>query len=68
MAKSAEILQLSAKHLELVDELSCVNSQSAAEDTVSDDQKSVVVVYERSAERAKVTPRCKVPSATSTMA
>lgn len=54
-AKSAELLQLSAKHNKLTDELSRVESQNAAGAAVLDDLKSVAKNCERPIKRAKVT-------------
>lgn len=53
-AKSVDVLQLSAKNVELADELSHVKLQSAAGATVSNDLKSVAGACERHAKRAKL--------------
>lgn len=64
-AKSVELLQLPAKHVELKDMLSRVKVQNAAGATVSDDVESVAGAYERPAKRARMTRQCEDSSTTS---
>lgn len=59
MAVSAGLSQLSAKHIELADEVSLVKSKSAAGDPVSGNLMLVAVTRERSANLAKITRQCK---------
>lgn len=57
--KSLEILQLSAKHVELTNELSCVKSQNRAVNTVPEDSIYVAGACVRLAKHAKMAPRRK---------
>lgn len=53
LAEGTELLRLLAMLVELTDELSRVDLQSAAGDTVDGDLKSVAGAYERLVKRAK---------------
>lgn len=54
-AKSGDLLQFSAKYVELTDELGPSKSQRATGNSVSEDLKSIVVPCERPVKRARVT-------------
>lgn len=66
--RSAELSQLSAKHVKLVEEFGRVELQSAAGPTASDDLKTVAGTCERPAKCAKMTRQCKVSSTASSTA
>lgn len=63
-AKCAQLLQSSAKHVELGDDSSHVDSQCAAEATMSDDLEWIAGTCERPAKRPKVTRQFKDSSTT----
>lgn len=67
-SRSAALLQFSANYVEWTDELSCLELQSLAEDTVVDNLRSVAGTCERSAKRAQLTRRCKNSFAASSTA
>lgn len=58
-AKSAKLLQLSARHGDMADKLRRVKSQNAAGATVSNDLKSTVEACEHPTNRSKMTSQCK---------
>lgn len=62
-ARTAKLLQFTAKHVERIDGLSRLEWRSATMDTVSDAVKSVAGVYERQTNRTKLTRRYQKPSA-----